>query len=131
MTKEYKELKELLIECDEIQTSITSKHEFHNTWIRRFFRLYLDGSYSNYEDYKNNCLAILSCNGNIKKLTSFVKNKFIDFIQIEFKMSRYSIEKTIKEAFRYSKDNKTNLELFNCHLIEDALELAKSSEMEA
>tara|TARA_A100001201_G_C4021373_1_gene180708 strand:+ start:192 stop:587 length:396 start_codon:yes stop_codon:yes gene_type:complete len=131
MTKEYKELKELLIECDEMQTSITSTHEFHNTWIRRFFRLYLDGSYSNYEDYKNNCLTILNCNGNVKKLTSFVKNKFIDFIQIEFKMSRYSIEKTIKEAFKYSKDNKTNLELFNCHLIEDALELAKSSEMGA
>ena len=130
ITKEYKELKDLLIECDELQTSITSIHEFHNTWIRRYFRLYLDGSYTNYEDYKNNCLTILSCKGNVKKLTSFIKIKFIDFIEVEFKISKYSIEKAIKESFRYSKDNKTNLELFNCHLIEDALELAKSSEME-
>ena len=132
MTKEYKELKELLIECDEMQTSITSKHEFHNTWIRRFFRLYLDGSYSNYEDYKNNCLAILSCNGNVKKLRAFIVPKFISFIKLQFSdLSEYQIRKTIKEAFKYSKDNKTNLELFNCHLIEDALELAKSSEMAA
>ena len=130
MTKEYKELKELLIDCDEMQTSITSKHEFHNTWIRRFFRLYLDGSYTNYEDYKINCITVLLCKGNIKKLTTFIKYKFIDFIELEFKMSRCSIEKVIKDAFLYSKDNKVNLELFNSHLIEDALELAKSSEME-
>ena len=130
MTKEYKELKELLIECDEMQTSITSTHEFHNTWIRRYFRLYLDGSYTNYEDYKSNCITVLLCKGSVKKLTQFIKYKFIDFIQIEFGMSKYSIKKAINEAFRYSKDNKVNLELFNCHLIEDALELAKSSEME-
>jgi hypothetical protein len=123
VTKEYKELKELLVECDEMQTTLKTKYEFNNTWIRRYFRLYLDGSYSNYNDYRNNCEFLKKHQNNVKKLRMFIKNKFIDFLSVEFSdLSAYKIEKTIKEAFLYNK-TKTNLELFNCNLIEDALEL--------
>lgn len=123
MTKEYKELKELLIECDEMQTTLKTEYEFNNTWIRRYFRLYLDGSYTNYNDYRNNCDFLKKHQNNVKKLRMFIKNKFIAFLSVEFSdLSIYKIEKTIKEAFLYNK-TKTNLELFNCNLIEDALEL--------
>ena len=126
MTKEYKELKELLIECDPLQTNIKDLHTFDNTWVRRFFRCYLDGSYNGYEHYKSNCELLKACNGNVKKLRSFIVPQFINFLMVEFSdLSEYKIRKTIKESFNYSKDNKTNLELFNDLLIDDALDLIK------
>ena len=133
ITKEYKELTELLTDCNEMTTSIKTTYDFNNTWIRRYFRLYLDGSYTCYADYKNNCISILKANNSkskVNKLRAFIEPKFIAFIMLEFKMSEYQVRKAIFEAFNYSKENKTELELFNCHLIEDALEMAISSEME-
>ena len=127
MNKQYEQLIRDLKECDEMQTTLKTTYDFDNFWIRRFFRLYLDGSYTNYDDYKNNCDIINSCNNNVKKLRAFIVPKFISFIQEEFKMSEYQVRKAIKDAFDYSKENSTRLELFNCHLIEDALEMAKSS----
>lgn len=56
--------------------------------------------------------------------------KFIEFIKAEFsELSEYKIRKAIKEAFNYSKNNTTQLELFNTHLITDALELIADCEV--
>mgnify|MGYP003144598771 CR=1 FL=1 len=125
--KEYNQLVKDLRQCCEMQSTIETQHELENTWIRRFFRLYLDGSYTSYEDYKNNCKIINDANGNVKKLRMFIKNKFIDFLVTEYKFSRYTITKAIFEAFNYNT-KKCTLELFNCNLIEDALEMAKGVE---
>ena len=133
ITKEYKELTELLTDCNEMTTSIKTTYDFNNTWIRRFFRLYLDGSYTCYEDYKHNCKSILKADNSknkVNELRAFIVPKFIAFIMLEFKISEYQVRKAIFQAFNYSKENKTELELFNCHLIEDALEMAISSEIE-
>tara|TARA_Y100001938_G_C7760315_1_gene268246 strand:+ start:45 stop:437 length:393 start_codon:yes stop_codon:yes gene_type:complete len=129
MKKQYEELIRDLKECDEMQTTLKTTYDFDNYWMRRFFRLYLDGSYTNYYDYKTNCEILKSCNGNVKKLTAFIVPKFIQFIKKEFsELSEYKIRKAIKEAFNYSKNNKTQLELFNANLITDALDLIKECE---
>ena len=130
MNKQYKQLIKDLKECDEMQTTLKTTYDFDNYWLRRFFRLYLDGSYTNYYDYKNNCERLKDCNGNVKKLRAFIVPKFIEFIKAEFsELSEYKIRKAIKEAFNYSKNNTTQLELFNTHLITDALELIADCEL--
>ena len=130
MNKQYEQLIKDLKECDEMQTTLKTTYDFDNYWLRRFFRLYLDGSYTNYYDYKNNCKRLKDCNGNVKKLRSFIVPKFIEFIKAEFsELSEYKIRKAIKEAFNYSKTNTTQLELFNTHLITDALELIADCEV--
>ena len=129
MNKQYEQLIRDLKECDEMQTTLKTTYEFDNHWIRRFFRLYIDGSYTNYDDYKNNCERLKDCNGNVKKLRAFIVPKFIQFIQTEFsELSEYKIRKAIKEAFNYSKNNTTQLELFNANLITDALDLITECE---
>ncbi len=130
MNKQYEQLIRDLKECDEMQTTLKTSYDFDNYWMRRFFRLYLDGSYTNYYDYKNNCERLKDCNGNVKKLRAFIVPKFIEFIKAEFsELSEYKIRKAIKEAFNYSKNNTTQLELFNTHLITDALELIADCEV--
>ena len=130
MNKQYEQLIRDLKECDEMQTTLKTSYDFDNYWMRRFFRLYLDGSYTNYYDYKNNCERLKDCNGNVKKLRAFIVPKFIEFIKAEFsELSEYKIRKAIKEAFNYSKTNTTQLELFNTHLITDALELIADCEV--
>lgn len=130
MNKQYEQLIKDLKECDEMQTTLKTTYDFDNYWLRRFFRLYLDGSYTNYYDYKNNCERLKDCNGNVKKLRAFIVPKFIEFIKAEFsELSEYKIRKAIKEAFNYSKNNTTQLELFNTHLITDALELIADCEV--
>lgn len=66
MNKQYEQLIRDLKECDEMQTTLKTSYDFDNYWMRRFFRLYLDGSYTNYYDYKNNCERLKDCNGNVK-----------------------------------------------------------------
>tara|TARA_R100000700_G_C3119495_1_gene109095 strand:+ start:249 stop:641 length:393 start_codon:yes stop_codon:yes gene_type:complete len=130
MNKQYEQLIKDLKECDEMQTTLKTTYDFDNYWLRRFFRLYLDGSYTNYYDYKNNCERLKDCNGNVKKLRAFIVPKFIEFIKAEFsELSEYKIRKAIKQAFNYSKNNTTQLELFNTHLITDALELIADCEI--
>tara|TARA_R110002020_G_C16243655_1_gene769298 strand:+ start:467 stop:859 length:393 start_codon:yes stop_codon:yes gene_type:complete len=130
MNKQYEQLIKDLKECDEMQTTLKTTYDFDNYWLRRFFRLYLDGSYTNYYDYKNNCERLKDCNGNVKKLRAFIVPKFIEFIKAEFsELSEYKIRKAIKQAFNYSKNNTTQLELFNTHLITDALELIADCEV--
>tara|TARA_R100000231_G_scaffold105734_1_gene78332 strand:+ start:527 stop:928 length:402 start_codon:yes stop_codon:yes gene_type:complete len=128
ITKEYKELKDLLIECD--ITSFVNKgvteYEMNNRWIRRYFRMFLDGSYGGQGIYNENCRAITECNGNYRKLRAFIVPRFIEFIKLEFKMSEYQIRKAIFEAFNYSKDNTTSLDAFNNLLIFDAEEMARA-----
>ena len=130
MSKQYEQLIKDLKECDEMQTTLKTRYDFDNYWLRRFFRLYLDGSYTNYYDYKNNCERLKDCNDNVKKLRAYIVPKFIEFIKAEFsELSEYKIRKAIKEAFNYSKNNTTQLELFNTHLITDALELIADCEV--
>tara|TARA_Y100001963_G_C6665518_1_gene392550 strand:+ start:531 stop:932 length:402 start_codon:yes stop_codon:yes gene_type:complete len=125
----YEQLIRDLKQCDEMQTTLKTDYDFENFWLRRFFRLYLDGSYTNYYDYKNNCKRLKACNGNVKKLRAFIVPKFIAFIKTEYsELSEYKIRKAIKQAFNYSKNNITQLELFNSHLIIDALDLINELE---
>ena len=67
-------------------------------------------------------------------LITFGSDVFLDciwtaHIQTEFsELSEYKIRKAIKEAFNYSKNNTTQLELFNANLITDALDLITECE---
>ena len=85
---------------------------FDNTWIRRYFRLFLDGSYTNYKDYNYNVDFLNRNKDNKRSIRAFVVGKFIDFLKLEFNdLSLYKIREAIKEAFDYSNKNKLALSL--------------------
>lgn len=91
----------------------TPAEEQINVWMRRFFRCYLDGSYLGQDSY-------VSWRTEYRKFTtkkqkrSFIIQRFVEFIKVEFSLSESSIRKTIVECL------KDILEEFNNELIDDA-----------
>ena len=78
-TKMMQEKKELIEACKEFVNSSDKS----NSYLCRFHRLYLDGSYTGYDIYKHNINRVKSLKTD-KSLEKFSFQTFCKFIRIEF-----------------------------------------------
>ena len=107
----------------EIQQTVTFENfQNSNSWVRRFFRLFLEGSYGfeNYPNYENLKLRYnqkKSKTQKMKVLRSFIIENFSKFGAIEFNCSRGYFQKVIVQTF-----SKNELEEINKILIEELIE---------
>ena len=91
-----------------------------NHWLRRNFRLFIDGSYNGYDDYKNNCEFLTENYEDSKKLRAFVINKFCQMIATDYECSVSSAQWAILNSMHI-----VDLELLNVELIDDARDLVR------
>tara|TARA_B100000424_G_C22669770_1_gene367752 strand:+ start:184 stop:561 length:378 start_codon:yes stop_codon:yes gene_type:complete len=93
---------------NEIQNILTiSNFENPNSWVRRFFRLFLEGSYGfenrpNFNNLKNRVNPKMTDKQFNKQLRSFTIEQFSKFGALEFNCSRGYFQKVMVETF--SKD---------------------------
>lgn len=127
MKQEAKEFREILEDYLEKVAKYGLKHDkVVNHWLRRCFRLYIDGSYTypfgeeGYEHYKKNIRYIQENKSKIKKLENLAVREFIGLIQVEFGLSPSTIVRMIKQVFTEEELKKLNLEL-----IDDLLDLIR------
>ena len=78
-TKMMQEKKELLEVCKEFVNS----NDKSNSYLCRFHRLYLDGSYTGYDTYKYNINRVKSLKTD-NSLEKFAFQTFCKFVRIEF-----------------------------------------------
>ena len=91
-----------------------------NHWLRRNFRLFIDGSYNGYDDYKNNCEFITEHYEDYEKLRSFVINKFCQMIATDYECSVSTAQKAIVKSM-----HGVDLEMLNVELVDDARDLVR------
>jgi len=92
---------------NEIKESITDC----NTWYRRFFRCWIDGSYLGFEHYQDNCAKVRRDYNSDKALRALAISSFCDFIAHEENCSP-----------TVSRDD---LEALNVELIDDLRDLVR------
>ena len=78
-TKMLQEKKELMEVCKEFVNSNNKS----NSYLSRFHRLYLDGSYTGYDTYKYNVNKVKSFKSS-ESLEKFAFQTFCKFVRIEF-----------------------------------------------
>ena len=78
-TKMVQEKKELMEVCKEFVNS----NDKSNSYLCRFHRLYLDGSYTGYDTYKYNVNKVKSFKSS-ESLEKFAFQTFCKFVRIEF-----------------------------------------------
>ena len=78
-TKMNQEKKELMEVCKEFVNSNNKS----NSYLSRFHRLYLDGSYTGYDTYKYNVNKVKSFKSS-ESLEKFAFQTFCKFVRIEF-----------------------------------------------
>ena len=78
-TKMNQEKKELMEVCKEFINS----NDKSNSYLCRFHRLYLDGSYTGYDTYKYNVNKVKSFKSS-ESLEKFAFQTFCKFVRIEF-----------------------------------------------
>ena len=120
------ETREQIQELKEILESYLSDSEQVNHWLRRFFRCYIDGSYTGEGKYRET-LEIIRIYRELEKkkskrtkafLRSWTIAQFVNFLAIEFSdISRTTIIKYIKNTFG------NMLEHFNKQLMDDVLDM--------
>ena len=91
-----------------------------NHWLRRNFRLFIDGSYYGYNDYRNNCEFLTENYEYSEKLRSFVINKFCQMIATDYECSVSTAQKAIVKSM-----HRVDLEMLNVELIDDARDLVR------
>jgi len=106
--------------ADEIRKSVTDC----NTWHRRFFRCFIDGSYLGADHYQQNCEEVRNCYHNESVLRACAINWFCDFIAHEESCP-------VRTAQRHMLDTvpRDVLEALNVELIDDIRDLVRD-EME-
>lgn len=95
-------------------TMITCSNQF----MRRNFRLYIDGSYKGEAHYTENCQFIRKNREHPKRLRSFVISQFCDLLVADYRCSISTALRGVVSAF-----TPEDLELLNTELIDDALDL--------
>jgi len=108
-------------------------YDIANHWIRRFFRLYTDGSYSyphnesGGDHHRRNVKLLkelkaqkggLKSKSAQKKILSKVRSEFKGLIKVEYELSPAQTIKVLKAAF-----NEKQLDKFNKQLISDFTDL--------
>ncbi len=96
-----------------------------NTWHRRFFRCWIDGSYLGEDHYRHNCEQIKRAFDDDKMLRAFAISWFCDFLAHEEDCSRQTVQRhLVREVQPYV------LEALNMELIDDMRDLVRD-DMEA
>ena len=101
---------------NEIKESITD----HNTWHRRFFRCWIDGSYLGAWHYHYNCEKVRDIYSSDKALRAFAINSFCEFVAHEEDCSPRTVQRHMVKTV--SRDD---LEAFNVELIDDLRDLVR------
>ena len=112
MKKSTQEIKEMLEEY----ALLPDGYDRTNHWIRRFFRCYIDGSYTGSGFYEDNVTFLngldLGKNSHAKRLTSRTRQYFSEFLQVEFPdLSRQTIVKTIIDTLSEEQNKRLTNEL--------------------
>ncbi len=104
----------------EIQESITDC----NTWYRRFFRCWIDGSYLGYDHYQGTCSRVRRDYSNDRALRALAISSFCEFVAHEERCSPSTVQRhMVREVSR------DDLEALNVELIDDLRDLVRD-EME-
>ena len=93
-TKMMQEKKELMEVCKEFVNS----NDKSNSYLCRFYRLYLDGSYTGYDTYKYNVNRVKSLKTD-KSLEKFSFQTFCKFLRIEFFKDSARVTNNIIKTF--------------------------------
>ena len=101
---------------NEIKESITDC----NTWHRRFFRCWIDGSYLGFKHYQRNCAEIRKHYHNDSVLRACAISWFCDFIAHEESCSPRTVQRHMVKTV--SRDD---LEALNVELIDDLRDLVR------
>lgn len=106
--------------AEQIRESVTDC----NTWHRRFFRCWIDGSYLGAAHYKSNCIDARKYYHNDSVLRACAINWFCEFVAHEESCSKRTVE-------RHMVNNipRDLLEALNVELIDDLRDLVRD-EME-
>ena len=91
-----------------------------NHWLRRNFRLFIDGSYGNENVYRNNCEFITENYEDYEKLRSFVISGFCQMIATDYECSVSTAQKAIVKSM-----HGVDLEMLNVELVDDARYLVR------
>lgn len=102
--------------ADCIRESVTNP----NTWERRFFRCYIDGSYLGYDHYKSNCQEVSRFFDDDSVLRACAINWFCDFIALEAGCHYSTAQKHM-----VSEVPRDVLEALNVELIDDLRDLVR------
>ena len=86
--------------------------------IRRFFRCWLDGSYNGEGHYRANVEFLWANRNNQRALRGFIIREFTEYTASEYSCSTGYAGTCIVDSF-----TRTELEVLNGQLIEDALDL--------
>ena len=105
---------------NEIKESITD----HNTWYRRFFRCWIEGSYLGFEHYESNCDEVRKHYHSDSVLRACAINWFCDFIAHEENCSPRTVQRHMLKTVP-----RDDLEALNVELIDDLRDLVRD-EME-
>ena len=104
----------------EIKESITDC----NTWYRRFFRCWIDGSYLGAGHYHDNCDRVRRDYGNDKALRALAITSFCAFVAHEEDCSPSTVQRHLVREVSID-----DLEALNVELIDDLRDLVRD-EME-
>ena len=89
-----------------------------NHFLRRSFRLYIDGSYTGESDYRANCDYVRLHKNHYGKLRMFVITQFSRLLMADYDCSSTTARNAVVAAFTPDE-----LDTLNKELIEDALDL--------
>ena len=89
-----------------------------NHFLRRSFRLYIDGSYTGESDYRANCDYVRLHKNHYGKLRMFVIDQFSRLLMTDYDCSRSTARNAVVAAF-----TRDELDALNTELIDDALDL--------
>jgi len=96
-----------------------------NTWYRRFFRCWIDGSYLGYDHYQDNCARVRRDYKSDRALRALAITSFCEFVAHEEQCSPRTVQRhMVREVSR------ADLEALNVELIDDLRDLVRD-EMEA
>ena len=93
-------------------------HQCPNHFVRRHFRMWLDGSYHGAGTYHANVEALQQIKDSPKKMRSFIINQFTDFISTDWGCSYGQAQKSIVKALPEDE-----LKALTVELADDALDL--------
>jgi hypothetical protein len=102
--------------ADEIRESVTDC----NTWHRRFFRCFIDGSYIGRAHYLYNCEKVLDVYHNDRALRAFAIETFCDFIAHEEGCKPSTVRVHLVKVV-----DRDVLEALNVELIDDLRDLVR------
>ena len=95
-----------------------------NTWYRRFFRCWIDGSYLGYDHYQDNCARVRRDYKSDRALRALAITAFCEFVAHEEGCSPSTVQRHLVREVSID-----DLEALNVELIDDLRDLVRD-EME-